>query len=773
MAKEYGVGLLVGFCERDTLNTEAIYDAAICIDAKGVLMGTYRKVHIFPGSEAHFSHGSAIRPIKFNNINLGVMICADMRSPETARALTVQGAQIIIGLTHWRHDNSGDRERLLPARAVENFLPVIDVNAMSEGEEDGEPYGNSLVFDDRGQCLLRLPGSGPKPAVEIITLTLYPSGKHSIYGDQHFQRRKELYTSLLLNSNNGISIESTEEGGVSDAALHPKYILFLRAHDDHFTQILAAAMATFPKVSSGYIGLVDDVGNLQIRHWKGEPGAFIMLHANEGIAGYVLRTGRTYHWRGDARNPNDPYFIPSDTEVHAELVAPIRIGNGGVAGVILLDSHDENCFDEADAESKLMAHARNLSETLSQAPEKPKRIGLQKRPEEVEEVLRIASNLLNKPFHDASEKNPAQIMAGEILANAMEITGTMRGNIALVEDGSLKIFARQGHASDKFTDINLSAEKTGIKGWVIRNKKAFYAPNVKGNSELGYKVVKHYIPTLDSVLSELAVPLIADDGTAIGVINLESDHENAFQVELSDPGNCESIIGGRHYHLLSALAVIGARVVAISKRHAEYKQREELAKHASKEQLLRFQHAIFALNRATQHCLSGYVGPNFSNQVSRELVKMLNHRFMLPMVIPIYGNEFLQRCLPLNPAATMEIKTELLGGGSWRACSVLLELAIIELISHCQQVLQTANTSKPSIKLILNQRSDPIKLTITHNGCEPKQTIAAFHCSPIDQELLDDGLSTALRIALWNKCKLEKESVNENCCAFHLLIPRS
>ena len=770
LAQQFNVGLLVGLVERDPLNSDTIYDAALCIDAKGTVVGTYRKAHLFPETESYFTQGNSIQPIKFNNINVGVMICADMRSPETARSLTVQGAQILIGLTHWRHDNQQERERLLPARAVENFLPLIDVNAMSEGSDPGDPYGNSLAFDERGNEELRLDKNSNGIVVGLTTLCLYPSGKHSRYGEQHFQRRKELYAPLIADNISGIHVSSSK-GGTEEAALNPLYVAFLRIHDEQFKSVLTGALAAFPKAGTGYIGLVDDLNNLQIRCWVGGAGAFIMLRANEGTAGYSLRTGKCYRWRGDANTTDDPYFVRSDSKVRSELVAPIRLKDG-VAGVILLDSHDESCFDEDDAEVKLLAHAGHLAHILSQAPESPKSIGLAQRPQEVEEVVRIASSLLDKSFVD--NKDAAQDMAKRILASAMEITKAMRGNIAMVDDGWLKIVARQGDGTEHFVDIDLKAKRTGIKGWVIRNKKPFYAPNVKGNPEKGYRPVEHYIATHESVLSELAVPLKADNGEAIGVINLESDKEHAFDVILSDPAKCESITGGRDYILFSALAVFGARLVAISKQHEKFKEREEAAKKTALEHSERFEQALIALNRVAVHSLLGNVSADFSKLVSNELSKMLQDPAMRPAVSPIYGQDFLDRCLAVNLPATIKIDQHLLGGGFWRTSSPLMELAVIELIYHAQAVLLQFNVDKPRIEICLNLRSDPVRLSVSHTGtAETEATNLAFKQESVDQQQLDEGMATVLRIALWHKGELIKESHEHGGCSYHILIPRS
>lgn len=200
LAKKYQVGLLVGTAERDSADPEKVYDSALCIDSYGNVVGSYRKPHLFIETEFHFTQGLSLQPIRLNELNLGVMICADIRSPETARALTIQGAQILIGLTHWRHDNRHERDSLLRARAIENFIPLVDVNAMGEGKEDAEPYGNSIALDERGRCLLCLKSekSIREYQVGLVTLELYPPGERSLYGTKHFQRREKLYAPLLV-----------------------------------------------------------------------------------------------------------------------------------------------------------------------------------------------------------------------------------------------------------------------------------------------------------------------------------------------------------------------------------------------------------------------------------------------------------------------------------------------------------------------------------------------------------------------------------------------
>ena len=63
----------------------------------------------------------------------------------------------------------------------------------------------------------------------------------------------------------------------------------------------------------------------------------------------------------------------------------------------------------------------------------------------------------------------------------------------------------------------------GITGAAAASLKTIYAPDVSKE--------KRYVKLIDSVASELAVPMISDN-EAIGILNLESHYLNHFQKQI-------------------------------------------------------------------------------------------------------------------------------------------------------------------------------------------------------------------------------------------------
>ena len=98
VAKSLGVVIPVSFFERDKNNT---YNSIAMIDADGTVMGVYRKAHIpddqFYQEKFYFTPGDTgfkVWPTRFGNIGVG--ICWDQWFPEAARAMALQGADMLL-----------------------------------------------------------------------------------------------------------------------------------------------------------------------------------------------------------------------------------------------------------------------------------------------------------------------------------------------------------------------------------------------------------------------------------------------------------------------------------------------------------------------------------------------------------------------------------------------------------------------------------------------------------------------------------------------------
>ena len=161
LAKKYGMAIVVPVYERESAGV--YYNTAAVIDADGRYLGKYRKNHIpqcNPGfwEKFYFKPGNLGYPVfRTQFANVGVYICYDRHFPEGARALGLNGAEIVFnpsatvaGLSEhlWKLEQ--------PAHAVANgyFLGAINRVGTEGPWNIGEFYGQSYFVDPRGKFLV-------------------------------------------------------------------------------------------------------------------------------------------------------------------------------------------------------------------------------------------------------------------------------------------------------------------------------------------------------------------------------------------------------------------------------------------------------------------------------------------------------------------------------------------------------------------------------------------------------------------------------------------
>jgi len=158
-AKKYQMAMIVPLYERD--QPGVYYNSAAVIDADGQYLGKYRKLHIPHTSQFwekfFFRPGNLGFPVFQTRYGkVGVYICYDRHFPEGARALGLNGAEIVFnpsatvaGLSQylWKLEQ--------PAHAVANGYFVAASNRV--GTEApwniGKFYGTSYIVDPRGSFL--------------------------------------------------------------------------------------------------------------------------------------------------------------------------------------------------------------------------------------------------------------------------------------------------------------------------------------------------------------------------------------------------------------------------------------------------------------------------------------------------------------------------------------------------------------------------------------------------------------------------------------------
>ena len=158
-AKKYQMVMVIPIFEKERAGM--LYNTAAVIDADGKYMGKYRKTHIPHTSgfweKFFFRPGNLGYPVfETAYAKVGVYISYDRHFPEGARALGLNGAEIVYnpsatvkGLSQylWKLEQ--------PAHAVANgyFMGCINRVGIEKPWNLGEFYGSSYFVDPRGQIV--------------------------------------------------------------------------------------------------------------------------------------------------------------------------------------------------------------------------------------------------------------------------------------------------------------------------------------------------------------------------------------------------------------------------------------------------------------------------------------------------------------------------------------------------------------------------------------------------------------------------------------------
>ena len=181
------------------------YNSLAMIDDKGGVMGVYRKSHIPDGpgysEKFYFRPGnSGFKAFRTPLGTFGPAICWDQWYPETARALTLQGAEILLfptAIGTEPHDPDLDTSRMwrraMIGHAVSNVVPVVASNRI--GTEHGQRfYGHSFICDERGDMLAQF--GAKETGVLTATLDLDQAKRHRAAFGFFRDRRPDLYGRL-------------------------------------------------------------------------------------------------------------------------------------------------------------------------------------------------------------------------------------------------------------------------------------------------------------------------------------------------------------------------------------------------------------------------------------------------------------------------------------------------------------------------------------------------------------------------------------------------
>ena len=212
IARELGVVLPISFFERAG---PAFFNSIAILDADGTNLGVYRKSHIPNGpgyqEKNYFSPGDTgfkVWSTRFGRIGVG--ICWDQWFPETARTLTLQGAELLLFPTAIGTEpppalavNSRDHwQRAQQGHAAANLVPLVASNRYGLERSLQNPdglyirfYGSSFIADATGAKMAEAAEEGDAVLTASFDLEQTAQLRHNwfVFRD----RRPDLYGPLI------------------------------------------------------------------------------------------------------------------------------------------------------------------------------------------------------------------------------------------------------------------------------------------------------------------------------------------------------------------------------------------------------------------------------------------------------------------------------------------------------------------------------------------------------------------------------------------------
>jgi N-carbamoylputrescine amidase len=208
LARERRIVLPVSFFERAG---QAHYNSLAMIDETGSIAGVYRKSHIPDGpgymEKYYFNPGdTGFKAFATAAGTIGAAICWDQWYPETARAMALLGAEILLYPTAIGSepeeagsiDTSTLWRRAMIGHAVSNSCYLAAANRVGTervGDREQTYYGTSFISDYQGEIL----AEAGRTDEAVILATLDLDRARSFRAGMGFfrDRRPDLYGPLL------------------------------------------------------------------------------------------------------------------------------------------------------------------------------------------------------------------------------------------------------------------------------------------------------------------------------------------------------------------------------------------------------------------------------------------------------------------------------------------------------------------------------------------------------------------------------------------------
>ena len=162
-SRHHDCAIAIGFLEQAE---SGVYNTTVLITPESGIALRYSKTHLWPDERGLVLPGDTLGVTQWRGLTIGLMICYDIEFPETARALSTLGTDLMV-VTNGNMDPYGPvHARAAQARAQDNQCFVAMTNRCGKGA-GFEFAGESALFSPQGETLFRAQRT---PGVHRVTL---------------------------------------------------------------------------------------------------------------------------------------------------------------------------------------------------------------------------------------------------------------------------------------------------------------------------------------------------------------------------------------------------------------------------------------------------------------------------------------------------------------------------------------------------------------------------------------------------------------------------
>jgi predicted amidohydrolase len=176
VAKRAGTTIVVGAPLASRERAGEVHNAAVAVAPTGELwVQVKRYLPTFGPFEegVPFTPTDQSQPVPLAGTTVGLEVCYDAFFPEVSRQLALGGAELLVAISAAPVTSRRLFDRVLPARAIENAMPVVYVNRV--GVEDGIVFGGgSGAWNPRGEPIpataVPFSPAAPEEALSLIEI---------------------------------------------------------------------------------------------------------------------------------------------------------------------------------------------------------------------------------------------------------------------------------------------------------------------------------------------------------------------------------------------------------------------------------------------------------------------------------------------------------------------------------------------------------------------------------------------------------------------------